>query len=113
MTEITAAQMASLDQTRKDMDRAAELKTKVATTEQICTINKRSVEKNYNRSFLQDDLEDLLDPDGWHVIKPIMFHHHSMGVEVPEHLRCQALLKVRGGLDPEMLIIDMSIEDYE
>lgn len=110
--DITPVQQANLDQTLAAIAEAEKLASKVATTEEILKINQASLDAGYNRTFDPEDLEDMLRPDRWHVIKPILLHYLAAGAVVPVHVRAQLFLWVRGKESPTELILDMSMDNY-
>jgi hypothetical protein len=78
--------------------------SKIIITPDLIELNRRAVKAKRNRSFI-DGIEDLLDPEGIHLVVMSMLHND---VEV----RTQLLLKFTGREDPVPGWLDMSIEDF-
>lgn len=80
-------------------------KVKVIITPDLIELNRRAIKAKRNRSFI-DGIEDLLDPDGIHVVAYSMLHND---VEI----RTNLLLKFKDREDPMPGWLDMSFEDFE
>lgn len=77
---------------------------KIITTPDLIALNRSAVKAKRNRSFI-DGIEDLLDPDGIHVVCYSMLHND---VEI----RTNLLLKFKDTAEPVPGWLDMSIEDF-
>jgi hypothetical protein len=53
-----------------------------------------------------------LDPDGNHVLIPLMFHYFAMQRPVPVHVRCRAYFKLTGVEEPEIRIVDVPLQMF-
>jgi hypothetical protein len=80
-------------------------KVKVVVTPDLIELNRRAVKAKRNRCFV-DEIEDLLDPEGIHVVTYSMLHND---VEI----RVRLLLKFKGRDEPVEGWLDMSFEDFE
>jgi hypothetical protein len=56
--------------------------------------------RKYNRCIAIEKIEDKLDPEGLHILAPIMFHNDT-------EWRCLCLVKVKNRQDPETLFLDI------
>jgi len=84
------------------------MKIKYATKEQLVKINKRAIEKNYNRAVEPEYLDALNDT----LLFPICFemlHEHAQGKPVEPHVRCMFVLSAL----PDRVLIDVEMGMYE
>ena len=84
------------------------MKIKYATKEQLVKINKRAIEKNYNRAVEPEYLDALNDT----LLFPICFemlHEHAQGKPVEPHVRCMFVLSAL----PDRVLIDVEMDMYE
>ena len=79
-------------------------RVKVLGTPDLIELNRRAVKARRNRSF-NDNIEELLDPDGIHIVAMSMVHND---VEI----RTQLLLKFADSDEPMPGWLDMSFEDF-
>lgn len=79
-------------------------------TRALRRLNEVAIANNYNRA-LTDDLIARADPDGWHVLTPVLLHEHAAGVSVAPHMRCQVLVAVKGDNLPALAWIDVTLDD--
>ena len=56
--------------------------------------------RKYNRCIAIEKIEDKLDPEGLHILAPIMFHNDT-------EWRCLCLVKVKNRQNPETLFLDV------
>jgi hypothetical protein len=84
---------------------------RVADTATLARLAHRADEKNYNRKIDWTVLV-LLDPKGFHVIKPIVTHHHAAGKEVAPHVRCMVLCKFSDDDQPHEVWLDIERPDF-
>lgn len=85
---------------------------KLCRTPQLVEAATASQQEELNR-LLPDELLEALDPDGVHVVQPMMVHEHAGGQEVEQHLRCRVYLKVSGTSDPVLTFADFRIADID
>lgn len=76
----------------------------VITTPDLLELNRRAVKAKRNRSFV-DNIGDLLDPEGIHIVAWSMVHND---VEI----RVRLLLKFKDSFEPQVGYLDMSFEDF-
>ena len=76
----------------------------VITTPDLIELNRKAVKANRNRSFV-DSIEQLLDPEGIHIVTWSMVHND---VEI----RVRLLMKFGGDESPHEGYLDMSFEDF-
>jgi len=81
-----------LSVTRKD----GPTKLKFFTYEQLVKATRIAIERDYNRQFDLDQIEDL-PRDGRFPITFEMPHEHRAGEPVPMHMRCAVTLDSSGG----------------
>lgn len=79
-------------------------KVKVITTPDLIELNRRAVKAKRNRSFI-DGIDELLDPEGIHVVAYSMLHNDF-------EIRCNLLLKFKDTEEPMPGWLDMSLEDF-
>lgn len=84
---------------------------RVCPTEAFVLIARTAAARNYNRQLRTRDL----DPEGWHVLSPVMIHRHAQGEEVAPHMRVEAYMKFRDRDpgDPARGIMDIPMEYWE
>ena len=80
---------------------------KVLDTDTVKRINRKSEEKGRNR-ILSDNVYDMLDPTGKHVVG-LTFPH---GPDSDACIRTEILLKFREDNEPHTAFLDMEWEDY-
>lgn len=85
---------------------------KICRTPELGVVAANGRERSYNRQ-IPEGLVEVLDPDGVHVVEPIMSHHHAGGDQVPRHLRCRVYLKVPNKIEPLLTFADFDVEDVE
>ena len=56
--------------------------------------------RKYNRRIVIEKIEENLDPDGLHVLAPILFHNDT-------EWRCLCLVKMKNQMNPETLFLDV------
>ena len=56
--------------------------------------------RKYNRRIAVEKIEDKLDPEGLHILAPIMFHNDT-------EWRCLCLVKIKDQTNPETLFLDV------
>ena len=83
---------------------------RVATTEQLIKLNDDAIREDFNRSMDPEVLKDMADPDGKHVLIPLMLHEHKSGVRCDPHIRCRVFIKRPNTLEPEVAMLDVAIE---
>jgi hypothetical protein len=83
---------------------------RVASTEQLIAINDAAILAEYNRALDPDELARLADPDGLHVLEPLLIHEHKNGLPTDPHWRCRVLIKVKGSDDPQVGYLDVSFD---
>lgn len=81
---------------------------KYATKDQLIKINKRAIEKNYNRAVEPKFLESL-DPNLFFPVCLELPHEHAQGKPVELHMRCMFVLNER----PDRVLIDVEMGMYE
>jgi hypothetical protein len=89
---------------------------RVADTERLLLINRNSLVAGYNMHWAPGELEELLDPDGMHLITMSMVHEHKHTKASEPHLRTVVLLKFKDGIGTGIIdrgLLDMSMSDYE
>lgn len=86
--------------------------TRIASTPELRIAASHGRASGYNRQ-LPDEVVIALDPEGIHVIEPLMLHEHANGQEVQPHLRCQVYLKEPDSIQPRRVIVDLETEDVE
>lgn len=79
-------------------------KVKILTTPDLIELNKRAVKANRNRALI-DEVYELLDPEGTHVVTFSMIHND---VEI----RVRMLMKYKDTMEPIEGWLDMSFEDF-
>ena len=88
------------------------MSTRIASTLELRIVASHGRASGYNRQLSQEVLRGL-DPEGIHVIEPLMLHEHANGKPVEPHLRCQVYLKEPAQTYPRRAIVDLEIEDVE
>ena len=78
---------------------------KIVNTPDLLWLNAEAVKAKRNRSFT-DNIGDLLDPDGIHVVSWSMVHNDR-------EIRAMFMLKFKNEENPVRGWLDMSFEDFE
>lgn len=81
-------------------------------TKQLRRLQEAATELNYNRR-LPDEMMEQLDPDGQHLLMPVLIHEHAAGVAVEPHMRCEILFKLKAAHGPARGMIDITFEELE
>jgi hypothetical protein len=84
--------------------REVERMPKVLTTEQLIEANKLAVKKDYNKSIVEEFMENL-DPEGLHVVVQHLYHYYENG----DAIRARIWTKIAGSMDPLEIWIDIPI----
>jgi hypothetical protein len=93
---------------REEMDYEA----RVCGTPELIHINEQSIKADFNRCISEKFLDQAADPEGVHVVAPMMIHEHKMGVKVDPHLRCWVYIKVKDKMEPEQAILDLPFDTF-
>jgi hypothetical protein len=84
----------------------------VINTEDFKTISADSIKREYNR-LPSDELLDLLDPEGTHIMQLSLPHEHIAGVLDPEgHVRTMWMMKLTDKTEPVTVYLDMTWENF-
>ena len=67
--------------------------------------------EGYNR-VTDPAVDDMLDPEGRHLVSFSMVHEHIGGEKVDPHMRTIFMLKFKDSSEPNEVIIDMSMDDF-
>lgn len=67
--------------------------------------------EEYNR-VTDPAIDEMLDPEGAHLVTFSMVHEHKAGEQVDPHMRATFMLKFKDSMEPRDAIIDMSMEDF-
>ena len=88
---------------------------RVATTDQLIRINDNAISQDYNRALDPKYLSEQADPDGIHVIEPILIHEHKNGEPTDPHWRCRVMIKQRNlpASRPGLGFVDVSFTDLD
>tara|TARA_Y100001963_G_C6650890_1_gene385647 strand:- start:222 stop:554 length:333 start_codon:yes stop_codon:yes gene_type:complete len=81
-------------------------------TKKLIELNKLSLYVGYNKS-IPGDLIELLDPDGWHVLRIVMEHQHKNGELCYPHHRCMVWLKLYGTIEPAVTLLDIPLDTVD
>lgn len=81
---------------------------RVLTTDLLVSNNQIAKNRRFNHLLRKDDIERL-DPDGYHVIEFNMLHDKGRS---GSSVRCLVLLKVKGTMAPQAVLIDIVPEIY-
>ena len=79
-------------------------------SKELIKIAERSYECEFNRLVPQSVLDEL-DENGLSVLQVRMAFHNGEYAEHPHH-RCDALIKVKGTMEPHRLLMDIHADDW-
>ena len=88
------------------------MKPRIAGTPELRILARNGREAGYNRQ-LPTEIIETLDPEGIHVIEPLMVHEHAAGEPTEPHLRCQIYMKEQDSIQPRLAVVDFVSADVE
>ena len=83
---------------------------RIATSDRLTTLNDTAVRAGFN-DVISDVVIGRLDPDGYHILTPMIEHHtggHAHQPWVLRHVRCLVLVKLRGRDRPLAGMLDVA-----
>lgn len=85
---------------------------KVVTAPMLDALNRTAAKKHYNRQITDEAIASL-DPNGFHIIDPVMIHEHAGGEPVAPHLRCTVLMKFKDSQEPQYTTLDIPFDVFD
>ena len=68
-----------------------------------------AAKRMYNRQLDMKKFEQIVDPDGVHLIQDVLLHEHKHGLACEPHARCQVYIKVKDSMEPTMAWLDIEL----
>lgn len=86
--------------------------SRLAKPQDLKRLNDAAEAAGYNRQISTKAINSL-DPEGFNIVTPVLYHEHAGGVKVDPHMRCSVLMKFKGKSDPERVYLDVSFDNLE